>query len=271
MIGEDGQIQIVVGTGIIESLKGMSVPITSSAMGRVIRSGTAWTLTDIHAHSGQMSPEIYSAVKDTVASLAVIAISRRGDRIGAVALVTAKPREFTTADLERIEAMSDLLSVSLENAELVETLRQTEWRFRTLFRAAPDAVFTVLQSGRIREANDAVRDVTGADPMQLVGREVVDLVIAPDRELLRSALNVTFAGTPSRVELTFEAQRSRCYVAASRCRAMSRLPEVIRRAFFSSAAMLQTSARCAFDSWKRIGSPRSVSLSPALRTKSTIH
>ena len=225
MIGEDGKIQIVVGTGMVESLKGMSVPITGSAMGRVIRTGMAWTVTDIHEHAGEMSPEPYSRVKESVTSLAVIAISRRGDRIGAVALVTAKRREFTTADLERIEAMSDLLSVSLENAELVETLRQTEWRFRTLFRAAPDAVFTVLQSGRIREANDAVRDVTGADPMQLVGREVVDLVIASDRELLRSALNVTFAGTPSRVELTFE--RNDRGVATRRlvAVAMSRLPE----------------------------------------------
>ena len=225
MIGEDGKIQIVVGTGMVESLKGMSVPITGSAMGRVIRTGMAWTVTDIHEHAGEMSPEPYSRVKESVTSLAVIAISRRGDRIGAVALVTAKQREFTTADLERIEAMSDLLSVSLENAELVETLRQTEWRFRTLFRAAPDAVFTVLQSGRIREANDAVRDVTGADPMQLVGREVVDLVIASDRELLRSALNVTFAGTPSRVELTFE--RNDRGVATRRlvAVAMSRLPE----------------------------------------------
>ena len=225
MIGEDGKIQIVVGTGMVESLKGMSVPITGSAMGRVIRTGMAWTVTDIHEHAGEMSPEPYSRVKESVTSLAVIAISRRGDRIGAVALVTAKRREFTTADLERIEAMSDLLSVSLENAELVETLRQTEWRFRTLFRAAPDAVFTVLQSGRIREANDAVRDVTGADPMQLVGREVVDLVIASDRQLLRSALNVTFAGTPSRVELTFE--RNDRGVATRRlvAVAMSRLPE----------------------------------------------
>ena len=225
MIGEDGKIQIVVGTGMVESLKGMSVPITGSAMGRVIRTGMAWTVTDIHEHAGEMSPEPYGRVKESVTSLAVIAISRRGDRIGAVALVTAKRREFTTADLERIEAMSDLLSVSLENAELVETLRQTEWRFRTLFRAAPDAVFTVLQSGRIREANDAVRDVTGADPMQLVGREVVDLVIASDRELLRSALNVTFAGTPSRVELTFE--RNDRGVATRRlvAVAMSRLPE----------------------------------------------
>ena len=57
MIGEDGKIQIVVGTGIVESLKGMSVPITGSAMGRVIRTGVAWTVTDIHAHESEMAPE----------------------------------------------------------------------------------------------------------------------------------------------------------------------------------------------------------------------
>jgi two-component system NtrC family sensor kinase len=225
MIGEDGRIQMVVGTGVVESLKGMSVPVAGSAIGRVIRTGTALTMTDIHAMAGELSPEIYSRMRDSVTSLAMIAVSRRGERIGAVVLVTKQRREFTTADLERIEAMSDLLSVSLENAELVETLRQTEWRFRTLFRAAPDAVLTVLQSGRIREANDAVRDVTGADPMQLVGREVVDLVIEPDRALLRSALDVTFAGTASRLELTFDRNdrgvETRRLVAV----AMSRLPE----------------------------------------------
>ena len=99
--------------------------------------------------------------------------------------------------------MSDLLSVSLENAELVETLRQAEWRFRTLFRAAPDAVFTVLESGHIREANDAVRDVTGADPLSFVGRLVIDLVAEADRERLRGALATTFAGSPTRVEVAF--------------------------------------------------------------------
>ena len=67
--------------------------------------------------------------------------------------------------------MADLLSVALANAELFETMRQAEWRFRTLFRAAPDAVLTVLQTtGRIREANDAVRDVFGLEPHQVIGR-----------------------------------------------------------------------------------------------------
>src|SRR5262249_8626968 len=125
----------------------------------------------------------------------------------------------------RVESMGDLLSVSLENAELVETHRQAEWRFRTLFRAAPDAVFTILQTGRIREANDAVRAVTGLDPSQLVGHSVSELVVGSDRQKLTAALDATFAGVPSRVEVTLlredGQERSRRVVAV----AMSRLPE----------------------------------------------
>ena len=225
MIGEDGKIQIVVGTGIVENLKGMSVPITGSAMGRVIRTGMAWTVTDIHAHESEM-------VARALRPREGFGRESGGDRDFAAwgqnrrrRLVTAKRREFTTADLERIEAMSDLLSVSLENAELVETLRQTEWRFRTLFRAAPDAVFTVLQSGRIREANDAVRDVTGADPMQLVGREVVDLVIASDRELLRVGAQRHVRRNAVTRRAHVRAQRSGVASRRLVAVAMSRLPE----------------------------------------------
>src|SRR4029079_8276889 len=108
--------------------------------------------------------------------VALARLSRRGERTGAVTIASRTERLFTDAELERVEAMADLLSLALDNAELVETLRQAEWRFRTLFRAAPAAVFTVLQSGRIREANDAVLDVTGYEPLQVVGRAVEDLV-----------------------------------------------------------------------------------------------
>jgi len=226
MVGDDGSIHIVVATGVTASLSGLNVPTANSAMGRVIQSGVPWTAADVHAHAGELADEIYVRMKDHITSLAIVPIARRGERIGAVTVVSAKARTFTLADLERIEAMSDLLSVSLENAELVETLRQAEWRFRTLFRAAPDAVFTVLESGHIREANDAVRDVTGADPLQFVGRPVIDLVVEADREKLRGALSTTFAGSPTRVEVAFH-HEGRGGVPGRRlvAVAMSRLPE----------------------------------------------
>ena len=225
LIGEDGKLHIVVGTGLLAQYTDMSLPMADSAMGRVIRSGDAWTVKDIHDHPDKMSSEAYDHVRGQMRGIAIVPITRRGERIGAVNLVTRDSRQFSTADLERIESMSDLLSVSLENAELVETLRKTEWRFRTLFRAAPDAVFTVLQSGRIREANDAVRDITGVDPRLAVGRELVELVVEADRPPLQSALDATLAGRPSRVEVAFQREVdgaiSRRIVAV----AMSRLPE----------------------------------------------
>src|SRR4051812_46739128 len=227
MIGEDGKLHVVVGTGCVASLSGMVAPITGSAMGRVIRSGLSWTVTNGGDHRDELDERLFDRVAGSVKGLAIVPLARRGERIGAVTVGTRDERTFTAADLERIEAMSDLLSVALENAELVETLRQAEWRFRTLFRAAPDAVFTVMQSGRIREANDAVRDVTGVDPLQVVGRPVVDLVGESDREKLRAALQSTFDGVPTRVELSFqhEAQSRGTPIRRVVALAMSRLPE----------------------------------------------
>ncbi|HEY4303815.1 MAG TPA: ATP-binding protein [Gemmatimonadaceae bacterium] len=227
MVGDDGKIHVVVGTGVGKRLRGLTIPITNSAMGRVIRTGTSWSVPDIREHLDDIDQSIYSPVSAEIRAVAIVPIARRGERIGAVTVAAREVRQFTAADLERIEAMGDLLSVSLENAELVETLRQTEWRFRTLFRAAPDAVFTVLQSGRIREANDAVRDLTGLDPLQVVGRPVVDLVAEADREKLLNALGTTFEGLATRVEVSFQndtvsrATPTRRIVAV----AMSKLPE----------------------------------------------
>ena len=225
LLGDDGKLHVVVGNGIGRSLTGMSVPVGSSAMGRVMRSGIAWATTDLDAHGDELDPQLYDRVKGHIRSIAIVPISRRGERIGAVTVGATGRREFTTVDLKRIEAMGDLVSVSLENAELVETLRQAEWRFRTLFRSAPDAVFTVLQSGRIREANDAVREVTGLDPLQVVGRPLTDLVVDGDRDKLRSALDATFAGQQVRVEVGFQLESHGGTARRIVALAMSRLPE----------------------------------------------
>jgi two-component system NtrC family sensor kinase len=224
---DDGKVRIVAGTGVSAPLVGLTLSIPGSAIGRVIRSGIAWTVANVDDHVAELSERVAPHVQGHIKGIAIVPIARRGERIGAVVMVTKDERVFSAADLERVEAMNDLLSLSLENAELVETLRQAEWRFRTLFRAAPDAVFTVLQSGRIREANDAVRDVAGSDPLQLVGRPVVDLVVPADRDRLRAALDATFAGAPTRVEVSFQSEASERAGPIRRvvALAMTRLPE----------------------------------------------
>jgi two-component system NtrC family sensor kinase len=64
-------------------------------------------------------------------------------------------------------------------------------------------VLTVIESGRIREANDAVRDVTALDPRQVAGRMLAELVVDADRERLALALRASFEGRASRIEVSF--------------------------------------------------------------------
>jgi two-component system NtrC family sensor kinase len=203
LLGEDGAVRIPIGRGALVKMAGTQLASEGSAMGRVIRSAAHWTSDDAAAGNDPECTTLCSLAQTEVRSVAVLPISRRGERIGAVALVRQTVNPFSDAALSRVNAMTDLLNVALENAELVETLRRAEWRFRTLFRSAPDAVFTVLKSGRIREANDAASDIIGIDPLRMVGRRMSELVVEEDRDRLDEALSATFEARSARLEVTF--------------------------------------------------------------------
>lgn len=205
LVHDDGAVRVAASLGDLAPLQGTAIPAEGSMVGRVVRGGGTWCCEDAaadpalaHAPTARLLAE---RGVPPLRGVVVVPIQRRGETLGALALATRRPRRFTAADLARIESLTDMLGVALANAELVETLRQAEWRFRTLFRAAPDAVLTVLSSGRVREANDAVRDLVGLDPTQVVGRPFASLVRPEDRPALEEALRRALAGRPTRLEV----------------------------------------------------------------------
>ena len=223
LVAADGMVEIAAASGVLSVVAGEHIPMTGSAIGRVIRSGGTWSVNDAQDHRDRVHPSWFELREPTLHGMAIVPIQRRGERIGAVTVASVEPRTFTPLELERVEAMADLLSVALANAELFETMRQAEWRFRTLFRAAPDAVLTVLQAtGRIREANDAVREVFGLEPHQVVGRTLMELLAPEDRPGLEQVLAKAFAGVPARLEVHTTAADGSTRVVAL---AASRLPQ----------------------------------------------
>ena len=223
LLTEDGMIELAAASGSLAAFTGVKVPIAGSAMGRIIRAGGSWSVADILQHRDQVHETLYEGVAEPVRGMAIVPIQRRGDRIGAVSVVSSQVHTFSPLELERVEAMADLLSVALANAELFQTMKQAEWRFRTLFRAAPDAVLTVLRAtGRIREANDAVREVFGLEPHQIVGTTLLELLLPVDRATLEAALAAAFDGRPARVEVQVTLPGGATRVVAL---AASRLPE----------------------------------------------
>jgi two-component system NtrC family sensor kinase len=205
LVTTDGIIEITAASGALATCAGLHIPVVDSVMGRILRGAGPWSVADAEDHRDELHETWFRHASSAVTPLhavAIVPVQRGGERIGAVTIASARREAFTPLQLERVEAMSDLLSVALANAELFETMRQAEWRFRTLFRAAPDAVLTVLQTtGRVREANDAVREVFGLEPHQVVGRSLADLVVEEDRASLERMLANAFAGAPGRTEV----------------------------------------------------------------------
>ena len=223
LLTDDGMIELAAASGILAPFTGDRLPIAGSAMGRIIRSGGSWSVADVRDHRDLVSATWYDRETEPVRGMATVVVQRRGERIGAVSIASSRVHTFSPLELERVEAMADLLSVALANAELFQTMKQAEWRFRTLFRAAPDAVLTVLQAtGRIREANDAVRDVFGLEPHQIIGKRLLELLLPVDRVTMESALAAAFAGSPARVEVQVTLPGGATRVVAL---ATSRLPE----------------------------------------------
>lgn len=193
-------VQVAITAGLGGSLAGRTFSATESAMGRVVRTAEAWWTAN--AAAGTAEEDI--PVADGVRAVVVIPLQRRGECIGAISLMARTPREFSDSEVSHVEAMADLLSVALANADLLETLRKAEWRFRTLFRVAPDAVLTTFGSGRIREANDAVHEILGLHPVRVVGRTLDEFVVEEDRERFRQEFQRVLDGKPSRMEVRMQ-------------------------------------------------------------------
>lgn len=134
LLTDDGMIEIAAASGSLAIFTGEKLPVAGMAMGRIIRSGGSWGVADVLEHRDQVHSAFHESVTEPVRGMAIVPVQRRGERIGAVTIACKDVRTFTPLELERVEAMADLLSVALANAELFQTMKQAEWRFRTLFR-----------------------------------------------------------------------------------------------------------------------------------------
>ncbi|HZS60232.1 MAG TPA: ATP-binding protein [Gemmatimonadaceae bacterium] len=196
LVIDDTKYRIAAAAGLLTQFDG-AIFTMQSANGRVIQTGRTLAVDDLTKHPGLLSESVAKAVPQ-VRSVVVVPLQRGGERIGSVGLVSSALRAFSPDDISRVEAMSDMLSVALANADLVQDLRQAELRFRTLFRAAPDAVLTVQLGGRVAEANDYVRELVGLDPTD---RDLMEFVAAKDQRRLREALTGAFGGLPTRLDV----------------------------------------------------------------------
>lgn len=81
-----------------------------------------------------------------------------------------------------------------ERRESADRMRASEARYRALVETARDAIITINAAGNIRFSNPAVEHLFGFKPDALVGRPVLDLLPADQREPVASAFQRFLSG-----------------------------------------------------------------------------
>jgi two-component system NtrC family sensor kinase len=202
LVTDERHLRIAAIIGAAPSMTGRVIPVDGSAMERVLRERRSWQTVDVaNVRAPVLRAFFEEAGRELGGALAAVPVQRRGACLGVLVLVSFEHRVLAVDELARMEAMTDLLSIALANAEVVESLQQAEWRFRTLFRAAPDAVLTLQEGGLVQEANDCAGDLFGLAPAALAGRALGELVVAEDRVALADALAAGLHDRASRVDV----------------------------------------------------------------------
>jgi len=148
------------------------------------------------------------AVKEEgIRSQIIVPLKSKGKVTGTICVAMHKRRQFNQDEVELLAALGNQIGVAVENARLyeeergvVEQLRASEERYRTLFQNAHDAIWVHDMDGNIISANVAAARLTGYSVEELCRMNVKSFLSEDSlhlaKEIRRRLLNKRAVSQP---------------------------------------------------------------------------
>ena len=215
----DDQIVLVAGTGVAHRLIGAPVPVHASISGRAILERRTIICNNADVAEAYAPTRIAASVNSTL-----VAPLFSGDAVLGVLSVVDGVEPFTDEDAVVLQRLADQVAVAIANARLYEEARsaadrhrqtlederrareavaESEARYTHLVESASDAIFTVDGDGNLTALNRSLERGTGKARASLLGTPFAAVVDSRDHASVEQALNATFAGQRTRVELRY--------------------------------------------------------------------
>ncbi|MDX1611050.1 MAG: ATP-binding protein [Candidatus Thermoplasmatota archaeon] len=133
-----------------------------------------------------------------VRSMAVVPVVAEGQVAGALALYRDEVRPFSEDEIGLARSLASHAAVALDKARLLDELRASEERWRSLVEHAPNIIMMVDRAGTLQYLN---RTVAGITEEEALGSRVYDWVPEPYREVMRERIEAVFeTGEPGTYE-----------------------------------------------------------------------
>jgi len=191
-----------VGELVLQAHRGVS----DSFVSRIDRLKSGEGLNGMVAETGEPAIVKDASMDDRLTKMAVreegirsqiiVPLKSKGKVMGTICVAMRKRRQFNQDEVELLTALGNQIGVAVENARLyeeerkvVEQLRASEERYRTLFQNAHDAIWVHDMDGNIISANVATARLTGYSVEELCRMNVKSFLSEGSLQLAKEIRN----------------------------------------------------------------------------------
>lgn len=116
------------------------------------------------------------AVKEGFTSMLWSPLRGRNRLIGSLALFSTEQRKWTSEDIQWLDIFTNMLSMTLENVQLLVDLVSEKTQLQALIDNVPEGVYTTDANRRILTWNRAAEKITGFKMSEVTGNDCFDFI-----------------------------------------------------------------------------------------------
>jgi two-component system NtrC family sensor kinase len=195
----DGTGEVVAHRGTVPGSLLQPLPVDGSVGGWVVEEHGAVFISSNLGEDHRLSPEPRRHAG--ALALAAVPIWCEHRVIATLQLARASGASFGVAEVERLAQIADHAGAGFQTARAGEAVRKSEERYRRLFSAATDAIFTLDHQGVITSFNSAAERVWSVVAAVAVGGHWDRVLPFDDPTLVEAQFRQALAGDSGAVEV----------------------------------------------------------------------
>jgi len=122
--------------------------------------------------------------QEGIRSSLVFPLEYKGKVIGTINFGSKEANHFSEDHIRFLQQVSAGLAISIENSLLLDEMRASEEKYRTVVEGALDGVFVVGEDYRFRYVNEKLAEILGDTREELIGKDFRDYLDEKSRELV---------------------------------------------------------------------------------------
>ena len=110
-------------------------------------------------------------LKDGVQSVLVFPLEYKGGIIGSMNFGSREPNHFSERSFDLLRQIASGLTISIQNALLLDEIKTSEEKYRTVVEGALDGVLVVEEDYRFKYVNERLAEIDGYTERELIGMD----------------------------------------------------------------------------------------------------